>query len=333
MRLVFAGTPEPAVPALRALLASQHDVVAVLTRPDAPAGRGRKLVASPVAQLATEHGIELLRPQSPKDPVFQNRLRELAPDCCPVVAYGALLPASALEIPRLGWLNLHFSLLPAWRGAAPVQRAIMHGDQITGASVFAIEPSLDSGPVYGSLTEPITATDTAGDLLGRLADAGAGLLVSCLDGMAEGALTPISQPADGVSLAPKLTSDDARVVWQHPAFAVDRRIRSCTPTPGAWTTFRGERVKLGPVALISDGEGSDSGGSGVGDSDSEALPPGALLVQSRRVLVGTVSGAVELSAVQPAGRRPMPATDWVRGLRPALTDSAADMQAEQERLV
>ena len=308
-------------------MASQHDVVAVLTRPDAPAGRGRALVASPVAQLATEHGIELLRPDSPKDPVFQARLRELAPDCCPVVAYGALLPASALEIPRLGWLNLHFSLLPAWRGAAPVQHAIAQGDQITGASVFAIEPSLDSGPVYGRLTEPITAIDTAGDLLARLARAGAGLLLSCLDGIAEGALTPVPQPIDGVSLAPKLTHDDARVVWQHPAFAVDRRIRSCTPTPGAWTMFRGQRVKLGPVSVVSDCGGSDCGGS-----DCDDLASGALRVLPRRVLVGTASGAVELSAVQPAGRRPMPALDWVRGLRPALTDSA-DIEADQERLV
>jgi methionyl-tRNA formyltransferase len=235
-------------------------------------------------------------------------------DCCPVVAYGALLPKTALQIPRLGWLNLHFSLLPAWRGAAPVQHAILRGDQITGASVFAIEPSLDTGPVYGSLTEPIAATDTAGDLLARLASAGAELLLSCLDGIAEGALTPVPQPTDGVSLAPKLTGEDARIVWQHPAVAVDRRIRACTPAPGAWTTFRGQRLKLGPVTLAL---------------DVNNLLPGALRLTRQGVLVGAATNAVALGTVQPPGGRAMPALDWVRGLRPALTENEAD----QERLV
>lgn len=313
LRLVFAGTPEPALPALQTLLASRHDVVAVLTRPEAPAGRGRKSAPSPVARMAVEHGIELLQPASPRDPEFQTRLRNLSPDCCPVVAYGALLPESVLEIPRLGWLNLHFSLLPAWRGAAPVQHAILRGDQVTGASVFAIEPSLDSGPVYGNLTEPITPTDTTGDLLARLAYAGAGLLLSCLDGMAGGSLAPVPQPSDGISFASKLSSEDARVVWSHPALAVDRRIRACTPAPGAWTTLREQRVKLGPVAVLPD----------VVD-----VAPGALRLTPRRVLVGTATNAVELSAVQPAGRRPMPALDWVRGLRPALPE-----ESEPERLV
>lgn len=258
-----------------------------------------------------------MQPESPKDPVFQARLRELSVDCCPVVAYGALLPKTALEIPRLGWLNLHFSLLPAWRGAAPVQHAILRGDEITGASVFAIEPSLDSGPVYGSFTEPIAPTDTAGDLLARLAYSGAELLLSCLDGIAEGALQPVPQPADGVSVAPKLSSEDARVTWQHPALAIDRRIRACTPAPGAWTTLHEQRLKLGPVAAVPDVD------------DVSRAAPGELRLMARRVLVGTATNAVELSTVQPAGRRAMPALDWVRGLRPALAENGG----AQERLV
>jgi methionyl-tRNA formyltransferase len=178
MKLVFAGTPEVAVPALDALIASgRHEVAAVVTRPDAPAGRGRRLVASPVAERAEEAGIEVLKPVKPRDEAFLARLREIAPDCCPVVAYGALLPRVALDIPAQGWVNLHFSLLPAWRGAAPVQHAVMAGDEITGASTFLIEEGLDSGPVYGTVTEEVRPTDTSGDLLTRLAFAGAGLLV------------------------------------------------------------------------------------------------------------------------------------------------------------
>src|SRR5918996_3482126 len=183
MRLVFAGTPEVAVPALDALIASErHEVVAVVTRPDAPAGRGRRLVASPVAQRAEEAGIEVLKPVRPRDPEFLERLREIAPDCCPVVAYGALLPRVALDIPTHGWVNLHFSLLPAWRGAAPVQHALMSGDEVTGACTFRLEQGLDTGPVYGVVTEPIGPRDTAGDLLERLSVSGARLPVATLDG-------------------------------------------------------------------------------------------------------------------------------------------------------
>jgi len=304
--LVFAGTPKAAVPSLQLLLDSAHEVAAVVTRPDAPAGRGRTTIRSKIAEFASERGIELLQPHKPADPEFLDRLREISPDCCPVVAYGALLPQSALDIPRLGWLNLHFSLLPAWRGAAPVQRAILHGDQITGASVFVIEPSLDTGPVYGQFTEPIVDTDTSGDLLDRLSRSGADLLLSCLDGITDGVLRPVPQVADGVSTAPKLTSEDAHVVWQHPAYAVDRQIRACTPAPGPWSTLRGQRLKLGPVLVAPD----------VTD-----LSPGQLWSQRHRVLVGTATSAVELRTVQPAGRRLMPALDWVRGLRPLLSES------------
>jgi methionyl-tRNA formyltransferase len=300
VRLVFAGTPRPAQPALRALIGSpRHEVVAVLTRPDAPVGRGRRLERSPVGALADEHGIEVLTPRRPREPEFLDRLRELAPDCAPVVAYGALVPGVALDIPTHGWINLHFSLLPAWRGAAPVQSAIRHGDQITGASVFELEEGLDTGPVYGVLTETIGPADTAGSLLDRLSVAGAGLLVQVLDGIEDGVLVPVPQPADGVSLAPKVTVDDARVDWSAPAMAVDRLVRSVTPEPGAWAEFRGERLKLGPVTPEPD----------------VRLAIGALRVERRRVLVGTATTAVVLGEVQAPGKRPMPAPDWVRGAR------------------
>ena len=300
MRLVFAGTPRAALPSLRALLESpRHQVVAVLTRPDAPVGRGRRVERSPVAALADEHGLEVLTPRRPRDPAFLDRLRELAPDCAPVVAYGALVPRAALDIPRHGWVNLHFSLLPAWRGAAPVQAAIRYGDEITGASVFRLEEGLDTGPVYGVLTEPIRQRDTAGDLLDRLATAGAELLLSTLDGIEDGVLVPRPQQADGVSLAAKVTVEDARVDWSTPALAVDRLIRSVTPDPGAWTEFRGERLKLGPVE----------------PSTVDGLAPGELRVDKQAVLVGTARGAVRLADVQPHGRRRMPAADWARGAR------------------
>jgi methionyl-tRNA formyltransferase len=305
LRLAFAGTPEVALPALRALLASRHEVVAVVTRPDAPAGRGRHVVASPVAALAREQGIEVLSPARPREPEFLARLAEIAPDCCPVVAYGALLPRAALDIPRHGWVNLHFSLLPAWRGAAPVQAALWHGDEITGATTFEIEESLDSGPVYGVLTEAIRPTDTAGDLLDRLATSGAGLLLATMDGIADGTLHPQPQPADGVSVAPKITVADARADWSLPAFAVDRRIRACTPNPGAWTEYRGERLKLGPVTPVDDLDGTVPGPA-----------PGELRVERRRVLVGTASGAVALGEVQAQGKKRMGALDWARGVRP-----------------
>ena len=294
MRLVFAGTPEPAVPSLDALLASRHDVVAVVTRPDAPAGRGRALRPSPVRERAEAAGVEVLTPDHPRDEAFAARLRALAPDCCPVVAYGALVPQPVLDIPTHGWVNLHFSLLPAWRGAAPVQHALLHGDEITGATTFRLEAGMDTGPVYGVTTEDVRPTDTSGDLLARLADAGAGLLVATLDGIEDGALRPRPQPTDGVSLAPKITVADARVDWTAPAVRVDRLVRACTPAPGAWTTLRGKRVKLGPVALTDD-----------------VLPPGEVAGD----LVGTATTAVRLGGVRPEGKGAMPATDWLRGLR------------------
>jgi methionyl-tRNA formyltransferase len=302
MRLVFAGTPAVAVPALDAIAASGHDLLAVVTRPDAPAGRGRGLARSPVGAWADAHGVEVLTPARPREPEFLDRLRALAPDCVPVVAYGALVPPSALEIPRLGWINLHFSLLPAWRGAAPVQHAVLHGDELTGASVFQLEEGLDTGPVYGTVTDEVRPADTSGDLLERLAHAGAGLLVAVLDALAAGTARAEPQPADGVSLAPKLTVEDARVRWADPAFAVDRRIRACTPAPGPWTTFRGERVKLGPVTAVANGP---------------ELKPGELRVEKSRVLAGTGTAPVQLGEVRAAGKKAMSAGDWARGARVA----------------
>src|SRR6185436_2640956 len=216
LRLVFAGTPAVTLPSLDAIAASRHELVAVVTRPDAPAGRGRHLVRSPAGAWADERGIEVLTPLKPREPSFLARLAEIAPDCVPVVAYGALVPPSALEIPRHGWINLHFSLLPAWRGAAPVQHAVLHGDEVTGASVFELEAGLDTGPVYGTLTEEIRPSDTSGDLLERLAVSGGGLLVAVLDAIEAGTARAHPQPADGISLAPKVTVADAEVRWGDP---------------------------------------------------------------------------------------------------------------------
>ncbi len=302
MRVVFAGTPEVAVPALDAIAASPHELVGVVTRPDAPAGRGRKLVASPVAQRAEELGVPVLKPVHPKDPDFQEELKALAPDCCPVVAYGALLPQSALDIPEHGWVNLHFSLLPAWRGAAPVQHAIWAGDEVTGATTFRIVKELDAGPTYGLMTETVRPTDTAGDLLGRLAQGGAQLLVATLDGIESGELEAREQPADGVSYAPKILVEDAEVDWTESAKRVDRRIRACTPGPGAWTTFEGERFKLGPVTI---------------EGNAAQLEPGVLEVRKDAVLAGTGTLTVRLGDVKPFGKKQMPAADWARGVRVA----------------
>ncbi len=301
MRLVFAGTPEPALPALQRLIDSpRHEVAAVLTRPDAVSGRRGTPTPSPVAQLAADHGITVLKPTRPNSPEFIAELATYEPDCCPVVAYGALLGAGLLAVPPRGWVNLHFSLRPAWRGAAPVQAAIAAGDEVTGATTFQIEPDLDSGPVYGVVTETIKDTDTTGDLLARLADSGAVLLASTLDGIADDALVPVPQPAEGISVAPKITVEGARVRWELPAHVVDRQIRAVTPNPGAWTMIGDVRIGLGPVTPVDEELG---------------LAPGQLVVQKRRVLLGTGSVPVELGTVRAPGKKPMNAADWARGAR------------------
>jgi len=306
MRLVFAGTPETAVPSLDALLKSRHEVVAVITRPDAKAGRGLKVGHSPIAQRAADAGIEILRPARLTGEEFLARLGQIAPDCCPVTAYGAIIPQVALDVPARGWVNLHFSVLPAWRGAAPVQHAILHGDDVTGATTFQIVRELDAGPVYGVLTEAIRPADTAGDLLDRLSVAGAELLVATLDGLEAGEIEARDQPADGVSLAPKITAADARVNWRNPAAAIDRLIRACTPEPGAWSELGGVRVKLWPVAAA---------GENIGAIGDHLLAPGELRPERDRILAGTGTTPVQLGDVQAHGKRRMRAADWVRGLR------------------
>jgi methionyl-tRNA formyltransferase len=315
MRLVFAGTPVTAVPSLDALLKSRHEVAGVITRPDAKAGRGLKVERSPIAQRAAEAGIEILQPARLSNEEFLSRLSQIAPDCCPVTAYGAIIPQVALDIPARGWVNLHFSILPAWRGAAPVQHAILHGDDVTGATTFQIVRALDAGPVFGVLTEAIRPADTAGDLLERLSTAGAELLVATLDGIEAGEIEAREQPAEGISLAPKINSADGQVDWHKPAAAIDRLIRACTPDPGGWTRLDGVRVKLWPVAVAGNwgGEGAQDG--------RRPLAPGELRVQRDRVLAGTGTSPVELGEVQADGKRRMRAADWVRGLR--LADRSA----------
>jgi methionyl-tRNA formyltransferase len=306
VRIVFAGTPDPALPSLRRLIDSaRHDVVAVLTRPDAAKGRHGKPSPSPVAQLALEHDIPVLRPARPNSDEFVAELMELAPDACAVVAYGALLSERLLAVPTHGWINLHFSLLPAWRGAAPVQAAIAAGDAVTGATTFQIELALDSGPVYGVVTETIRPTDTAGDLLERLSISGAALLDTTLDGIADRSLTAVPQPADGITIAPKVTVEDARVRWDLPAHVVDRRIRAVTPNPGAWTMIGDLRVKVGPVTV---------------EETSNTLAPGVIRIEKKGVHVGTGSQPVLLGQIQPPGKKPMNAADWARGAR--LDESA-----------
>jgi methionyl-tRNA formyltransferase len=299
VRIVFGGTPDVAIPSLDALADSRHELVAAVTRPDAPSGRGKRLTASPVAQRAVELGIEVLKPQRPRDEEFVSRLTQIAPDCCPVVAYGALLPQRVLDIPRQGWVNLHFSLLPAWRGAAPVQHAILAGDQITGATTFRIVLELDAGPIFATVTEPVRPDDTAGDLLHRLSLSGARLLVDTLDGIQDGTLTPTPQPETDaqMSYASKINVEDARIDWTQPAEVVDRLVRACAPAPGAWTTFRGERFKINSARL-----------------SETVLPPGVLEITKRSVGVGTGTRTLQLGEVQAQGKKPMTAADWARGV-------------------
>lgn len=299
MRLVFAGTPETAIPSLEAILESEHELLAVITRPDAPSGRGKRMHPSPIAERALAAGIEVLRPERVTDAGFVNRLSELSPDCCPVVAYGALIPQRVIDIPGYGWVNLHFSLLPAWRGAAPVQHAIMHGDQQTGASTFALVPQMDAGPIYTTLTEEIGDTDTAGDVLHRLATTGAGLLVDTLDRIAAGALEPTPQPDTGISMAPKISTADAEIDWTQPAGRIDRQIRACQPDPGAWSTFRGEHFKIDSATV----------------QDQSDLRPGELEATKKSLRAGAGSGCLRLHQVQPPGKKPMSAPDWARGVQ------------------
>ena len=297
MRIIFAGTPEPAACALTALLASNHDVIAVITRPDARKGRGRTNYPSPVKELATSHDIPVLTPTSLRDnDEFRSELCRLQPDCVPVVAYGNLIPKDVLDLVPYGFINLHFSLLPRWRGAAPVQAAIHAGDTVTGATTFRIDPGLDTGDIIGQLTEPIDPADTADSLLERLAHRGADLLTHTMDMIADG--TAEYRPQDGVAThAHKITVADARVDWTQPAESIDRAIRAVTSSPGAWSTIGEQRIKLGPVTHTTDPH----------------MQPGDIHVAKNRILVGTGTTPVSLGRVQPSGKKPMPAADWARG--------------------
>jgi methionyl-tRNA formyltransferase len=321
VRIVFAGTPEVAVPSLQALAAAPaHELLAVVTRPDAPAGRGKRLAPSPVAVAAERMGLEVLKPQHPRDLDFQARLKALAPAAVAVVAYGALLPESALAIPEHGWINLHFSVLPAWRGAAPVQHAIWHGDEVTGATTFRIVKELDAGPVFGVMTYGIGPRTTAGELLDVLARDGAGLLVATMDAIAQGTARAVPQAGEGTSYAAKITPADAQVDWTRPDFAVDRQVRACTPQPGAWTVFRDERLKLGPVLP---GRLASHLPLNLG-CEGQALRPGELAADKHHVWVGTGTVPVELADVAPAGKGWMAAEAWARGVRPEFGEMVGE---------
>ncbi|RNE66542.1 methionyl-tRNA formyltransferase [Cryobacterium tepidiphilum] len=298
MKLVFAGTPQAAVPSLAALAGSDHDVTLVLTREDAPLGRKRVLTPSPVAATADALGLPVLK---------TNRLGDEATDAVTgadlgvIVAYGGLVREPLLSAPRLGWINLHFSLLPRWRGAAPVQRALIAGDDVTGAAVFQLVPELDAGPVFGRVTHPVGAADTSGDLLDVLSLRGADLLLQVVAELAAGTVRAVPQTGE-VTLAPKLTLDDARIDWSAAADAIGNRIRGVTPEPGAFTTIGDARLKIAEAAPAA---------------DAASQPPGHIRLVDGRVLVGTGTHPLELRRVQPAGKKPMPATDWWRGVAAA----------------
>ncbi|MGO2048420.1 Methionyl-tRNA formyltransferase [Corynebacterium xerosis] len=313
MRLLFAGTPEAALPSLRTLLDSHHEVVGVLTRADAPSGRGRKLTPSPVTSLAREAGIPVLTPPTLRDAAVQQQIRELAPDAAPVVAYGNLVPQAALDIPTHGWVNLHFSLLPQWRGAAPAQRAVLAGQRETGMSVFRLEKGLDTGDLITTAPTTIGEFETSGELLERMAEDGAAVLLQALDTLEAGTATFSPQDDARATHAAKLSTAEARIDWTRPAEEVSAHIRGMSPHPGAWTTLAGSRTKILGVEAAP---------------EHEALAPGTIATTKRQVLVGTGTQAIALSRLAPAGKRPMRAADWARGA--ALLADAAFARGDQD---
>ncbi len=296
LRLVFAGSPAAAVPSLTTLADSRHEIVGVVTREDSPQGRRGVLTPTPVASEALSRGIPVIRANRLAGEATE-RVQELAPDLGVIVAYGGLVREPLLSTPRLGWINLHFSLLPRWRGAAPVQRAIIAGDDVTGATVFQLVPELDAGDVFGRMTEPVGAHQTAGRLLESLAVSGAELLLRVVDALADGTARPEAQVGD-VTLAPKLTLQDGLIDWAQPAQAVHDLIRGVTPEPGAFTTVDGARLKVLEASIAR---------------DVPALAPGAFALVGKSVLVGTGTDPIELLAVHPAGRKAMDAASWWRG--------------------
>ncbi|MEN0083954.1 MAG: methionyl-tRNA formyltransferase [Leifsonia sp.] len=295
MRIVFAGTPAVAIPSLAAV-AARHEVVAVVTREDAPLGRKRVLTPSPVAEEAARLGLPVIKANRLREEVTE-RIAELQPDLGVVVAYGGLVREPLLSLPRLGWVNLHFSLLPRWRGAAPVQHAVIAGDAETGAAVFRLVPELDAGDVYAELRRPIGPDETAGELLDALAVEGAALLADTTDALAAGTAVAVPQQGE-ITLAQKLSLDDARLDLTQPAERVYARLRGVTPEPGAFALLGGERFKLHAARRTT---------------DEPPLAPGTVEARGRRVLLGTGTDPLELVTVQPAGKRAMPAADWLRG--------------------
>jgi methionyl-tRNA formyltransferase len=296
MRVLFAGTPQVAVPSLDRIVHAGFEVVGVLTRPDAPLGRKRVLTPSPVAARAEELGLPVIRAARITDEVVAQ-LAAWSPEVAAIVAYGGIVPPSALSVPAHGWVNLHFSLLPAWRGAAPLQYSVIHGDEVVGASTFRLEEGLDTGPVYGTLALTPEPEATSGDLFAELAVSGAELLCQTLSGIDAGRLEPRPQAGEP-TIAPKLTLEDGRLDWAQPALAVHRRARGVTPEPGAWTLLEGQRIKLEPPRMRPDVEG---------------LEPGHLAWAGKVPVVGTGTHALELTRVQPAGKKMMAAADWARG--------------------
>jgi len=297
MKLVFAGTPQVAVPSLTLLASSDHEIAAVVTRTDAALGRKRVLTPSPVAAAAESLGLPVIKANR-LDADATAAVTALDADLGVIVAYGGLVREPLLSAPRLGWINLHFSLLPRWRGAAPVQRAIMAGDAETGAAVFQLVAELDAGAVFGELTVPIGRHATAGTLLESLSHSGAELLRSVVDDIAAGSIRSVEQSGE-VTLAPKLSLDDARVDWTLPGDRIHAIIRGVTPEPGAFTEIDGARLKLHDVAPAHGQAG---------------LRPGHITHLDKRVLIGTGTEPLELITVQPAGKTPMKAIDWWRGV-------------------
>jgi methionyl-tRNA formyltransferase len=296
LSIVFAGSPAAAVPSLRLLAAGSHGIAAVVTREDSQQGRKRLLTPTPVAATAEELGLPTIKANRLAGEATE-RITELRPDLGVIVAYGGLVREPLLSTPRLGWINLHFSLLPRWRGAAPVQRAIIAGDELSGASVFQLVPELDAGDVFGTMVQPIGARETAGHLLDSLAESGARLLAEVVDAIADGSARAEPQLGD-VTLAPKLGLEDGRIDWTADARVVDALIRGVTPEPGAFGELEGARIKVHEAAIAG---------------DRPRLRPGELAMVERSVLVGTATDPIELIRVQPAGKTAMAAADWWRG--------------------
>ncbi|HET9151395.1 MAG TPA: methionyl-tRNA formyltransferase [Gemmatimonadales bacterium] len=297
MRIVFFGTPEFADASLRALLTAGHDVAGVVTQPDRPQGRSRNtLVPPPVKTTALAAGVPVLQPERPAGDLFAAALRRLDAELGVVVAYGHILRPGILAIPRRGMVNVHASLLPRLRGAAPIQWAIVNGDTETGVSIMQMEQGLDSGPVYLRVRTPVLADETGGSLTARLAALGSQALLESLSAFQRGPMEPEPQDAAAATFAPKLTREIARIAWDQDAPAIARRIRAFDPAPGAWATLDGTDMKLfGAHAVPMHGA------------------PGVVLSAGSTLVIGAASGAVEIAEVQPAGKRRMPVAEWVRG--------------------